>query len=661
MRRNVLVAGLALTVLVSVFLALGNRTATTAWADPSGMDWDVSMDDPDHTAPTQCTTNNSNGSIDADECPDVEYNFWIQKEGGLGGTQSLFDQANVIWTTGPLGEEDHTGDEIPDPDEGLLPNRPTTLGATVGMINLEIQSNLLVGALLQNNVDDVIAENDSHVTGQPISCGADVDGDDYVDTLLLADAFELWNAVTDDSNGIVPASEAQLPDDYPEGCESMPDVACAPKGVRMLPAPIVALEEAIGAPPGSAVSRAYGIARLPIVAGITSDLDVNFLVYSLHGLGFNGYLSVTLIQYPNLPWPDPATSGYNPLAQTVQTCPPYSTTATIYGVTADPDFDKDGLPDLSVTPELNRLVRCDGGSCGPYDYAVQASMAADYDGDDIPCYADRCDIDPATGSAAGDSDGDALTGGCEANGEGINPKDGGWNAAPPWDTGQDVDDDGYMNYVDNCPTVADADLDEDGAIDYQRDSDGDGVGDVCDPAPQVPGDGRGYPDPSPGTFVDYDDMCRDPWSVGASEGTGDEGRVCLKRDAVLTDWEDSNDDGTPDYLDLTTLGSIVMADCDSDSDSDGLVDAVEAAPRDVRPCAPDIMRYGLESDPLDARSPGEGYAVGGLAEPSLLQPEAAASDSASSTHSIVALAAAAAASVVLLAAGARYVKRRRLD
>ena len=37
---------------------------------------------------------------------------------------------------------------------------------------------------------------------------------------------------------------------------------------------------------------------------------------------------------------------------------------------------------------------------------------------------------------------------------------------------QDIDNDGVLNAQDNCPTVANRD---------QRDDDGDGIGDVCDP------------------------------------------------------------------------------------------------------------------------------------------------------------------------------------
>jgi hypothetical protein len=665
MRCGALAGGVGLLVLLGVLLAGGNRTAITVWADPSSIDWDVSMDDPPRACPGQSTTNDDDGLIQAGECPDVTSTFQIQ--GGSGGTQSFFDRANAVWFTGPLGG-DVTGDLIPDATDGLVPNQPEVLGAKVGQIHLQIQTNLVPAALLQNNIDDVSTESDPDVTGQPLTCGA-------ANTLLLEDDLELWNAVTDSSNGTVSAAETQRPDPtYPYHCDvtgryHIP--VCAPKGVTMLPKPIQELGTDLGLPPGALlVSRSYGIAKMPIVGGIESDMDVNFLVYRLD-TGIHGYLGITLVQYPGLRSPDPTAKGYSPLAQTLQTCPPYESSVTVYGVTSSPDFNEDGVLDLEVTPpELNRLVVCPGGTCGPYDYTLRVSMAADYDGDGIPAYADRCDTDPNSGSAASDTDGDTLTGTCDTNGEGTNPGPGGWNAKPPWDEGQDVDGDGYLNYVDNCPTVPDRDLDGNHVIDYQRDSDGDGVGDACDPAPTIPGNGKGYADPSPGMFVDYDDLCNDPWTVGAPEGTGEPrgypGRYCLKADGVATNWNDSNDNGVPDYLDLTALGRGVMADCDSDSDHDGLVDAVEAAPPNVQPC-PGILTYGTSSDPLDPDSPGgPPVGVGGIAElPAVAgvsseEAGAPAEGSGWSGGAYAGLAGGVAAAAAVMAGVAWYARRRWL-
>ena len=53
MKRNALLMGLGVTVVVALFLALGNRTATSVSADGSTMSWDVYMQKPKHRRPVQ--------------------------------------------------------------------------------------------------------------------------------------------------------------------------------------------------------------------------------------------------------------------------------------------------------------------------------------------------------------------------------------------------------------------------------------------------------------------------------------------------------------------------------------------------------------------------------------------------------------------------------
>jgi len=627
--------------------------AATPYPTPA-LKWDLSMSDkvptPAITCPQQAPANNGDGKIDPGESPNVTNEFWIQPAGGPGGTQPMFDRANVIWTTGPL-----PGSDVTAPRDGLAAKRVSTLGAKVGMVNISIQSNLFQGTLTTNNIDDIASAEDTTLTGQPPRCGADVTGDSRPDTLALVDSFELWNAAfhpipypTPGSDPIIEYWDAQMPDysegvGFPLGCDSTgktPNHACAPKAVRSLPRPILALETAMGLSPESRVSRAYGIARFPIVGGIVNKVDVNFLVYSLHNTRTNGYLSVTLVSYPGLPAADPTYQTYNPFSQSVETCPPYWSSATICGITFGSDFDEDGRTDLNVaSPEANRLVVCALPDCTPgttsYDYSIETSMVPDYDGDVIPAYADRCSTDP---TPAPDADRDGLSGTCDSNGDNNNPKEHtSWGYKPFWESGQDIDGDTYLNSVDNCPAVANKD---------QRDTDGDSVGDACDPAPTIPGDGKGYASPSPGTFVDYDAVCKDPWTVGQSESSG--GGQC----GAITGWQDSDDDGVPDYV---VTGSSTIADCQSDSDQDGFVDAVEAAPTNIQPCLPSTT-YGKASDPLDASSPVAGP-VGGIAEP----PAESSSNSERSDgppSGVLALVAILAAGSLLLAAGGWHSRRR---
>ena len=98
-----------------------------------------------------------------------------------------------------------------------------------------------------------------------------------------------------------------------------------------------------------------------------------------------------------------------------------------------------------------------------------------------------------------------------------------------------------------------------------------------------------------------------------------------------------------------------MADCDSNSDHDGFVDAVEAAPTNVRPCPPSTA-YGKGSDPLDASSPGAGP-VGGIAE---LPAESSANSERPDGPplGVLALVAILAAGALLFAAGGWHSRKR---
>jgi len=131
----------------------------------------------------------------------------------------------------------------------------------------------------------------------------------------------------------------------------------------------------------------------------------------------------------------------------------------------------------------------------------------------------------------------------------------------------DVDGDLFINNVDTCITVADPD---------QRDTDGDGIGDACDPfvlagAGWQHGKGAGL-GANTSDNMDNDLLCIETWSVGGTEPAGDGIPA-----GGCTQIDDANDNGVAD-----------ISDTASDSDGDRFSDALEAQhgsnlldPRDI--------------------------------------------------------------------------------
>lgn len=144
---------------------------------------------------------------------------------------------------------------------------------------------------------------------------------------------------------------------------------------------------------------------------------------------------------------------------------------------ADNDADLDGIcGDLDACPNDVDNDADGDGVCGDVDICALGDDGVDTDGDTAP---DACDVCPL--DAANDNDGDGI---CEAddNCDGhVNPSqqdtdgDGVGDACEP-----DTDGDGIVDDLDNCLYDANSD---------QTDSDGDGVGDACDVATDSDGDG----------------------------------------------------------------------------------------------------------------------------------------------------------------------------
>lgn len=205
----------------------------------------------------------------------------------------------------------------------------------------------------------------------------------------------------------------------------------------------------------------------------------------------------------------------NPATATIVTCPPFTTQVINFA-------RANNSPSGAVLQTV--------ASSGPYEFKYLFSVASDWDGDDIVQYNDNCKAVANTSQA--DSDGDGIGNACDTG------------FMVPGAPANDVDKDGFINWVDSCP--------ENPGI---NDVDNDGIADACDPDDRVEGDGNGYATPSPGVYYDKDRVWTDTFTPGSAEGSGD---------AVETVVVDSNDDAQPDAV-----------DADDDSDGDGVMDNAE--------------------------------------------------------------------------------------
>ncbi len=142
------------------------------------------------------------------------------------------------------------------------------------------------------------------------------------------------------------------------------------------------------------------------------------------------------------------------------------------------------------------------------------------------------------------------------------------NACDPTPTtatnGDDHDLDVYRNAADNCPTVANS---------TQADDDNDGIGDACDPAPTIPGNGQGYWNPPPGTYHDHDEYWTDALTIPGTEG-GPGDAVSAIAGAGAFDDDPPGGNGTNDTIrNSNDLGQVdynaALGHCDSTADTDG--------------------------------------------------------------------------------------------
>ena len=253
--------------------------------------------------------------------------------------------------------------------------------------------------------------------------------------------------------------------------------------------------------------------------------------------------------YGGTPWTDfsfqiPSTGSYTvaATANNVGDCALNSYVGLDSGPANPSDFDHDGVDDLN-------------DNCGQVPNANQAD--ADHDG-----VGDACDKCPATASGV--------------------PVDSSGCPAPV----VDADGDGKPDSSDNCPNVSNAN---------QLNTDGDSMGDACDPDDDNDGvlDGADNCAGTPAGTQVASDGCPDPDGDGKSTNAGDNCPNVSNADQANNDGDslgdacdpDDDNDGVADTTDNCQFVSNMDqynndADsqgdaCDSDDDNDGVADTTD--------------------------------------------------------------------------------------
>ena len=507
-------------------------------------------------------------------------------------------------------------------------------GDMIGQIGFHIQTNVNLANVGTNNIDPLGTGQEPHCdsTGLPVT--------------VLAATTPIFSASKNAADP-TPVSSAPDPatanDPTPQGTAnlSFDQEADAlnggrPMGVTHIPDWYNPVLTGLGIPTGQIVGRGMAIATVLVnhtsVSFITVDTGVPAPTPGL-------YATVTVLGDPR--------GIFNSTGQTTITCAPFDSTVTNFGTTkaataantgtgadwtACKDYFGNALSTYVPAPACTPSAVSAGGifattvtsTAGTYPYKIAVSTSADLDNDGKGIgSADNCPVD--ANASQTDTNSNGIGDACDGLGESavwVNSTvaDGGactagtFPTSPPWNVCQDADGDGALNTVDDCPLVPNADLaswlSSGGvSLDNQADNDRDGIGNACDPQPNIPGDGNGYapvsftgfpgggsPAWAAGTYRDYNDVCDQGFTVGGAVSA----KTCVTASGTEQGQLDSNNDGIPD---VAIVSGACVQDFAADSNGDHYSDAYEASPPGIGALGCTGGVNGINIDPL-ADAPG---------------------------------------------------------